>query len=292
MAIDDGAVILLSGWIIYLFLRLRAMIQRLAPVDQQSAVGVSPQTQSPELLQNGSDWITWVSAGLGMECIWNILGFVISVLTLYTSLLGSPTRSSQFGTTSRSDALAVVSLSMVLFTRAPRIIFIWWMTRPAPAETNHQNVEQNSVDRRMWLRFFAVASVAGALVSSIYEFHRISPGESIRWIQIVVDSCLGSWFFLFIEKDLAPLIGNEDIRRLAALMKWLVPGIGNIALECIRYGSSYGWIDGGYTSDLQAARHLIFLGLVPSTVWSLYACWRSFRQALRASTPPIVTDVI
>jgi hypothetical protein len=284
----DGTAAVLSIWMIFLMLQLNGVLQKIhSPRDKAAE---NSRTISPELTRNGPLWIKWVGAGLIMFCIANSLstllagtGFVLSWLIARSAVYHYS--SSAF---SPSDPTAAVIFRFLVW--GARVVFIFWMTTSLPEESNPLKAEEFS--RRGWLRFFALASAAAEIAVPFYQLHSISPSELVYWLEHLLDICESFCFFLYIEKDIAPLIDGEQIRRWAAALKWLVPLVGTFAAEVFYYLDIYDGLNRMRYSDLQTARRLITLSLDISVIWLLFTCWREFQRALRATAPMIAADVI
>lgn len=286
----DGAAAALSAWMIYLFTQLNGAIQKLPPPDEELVLDPVPPI-SPALMRNGSEWIKTVGAGLGMQGILigvttaaNLFGFVN-----FPSAIGSRYAS---GPVATSTTMLAVALALHFLIRAPAILFVWWMTIPPPASPDSTAIMADEVNRRMWLRFITVFAVAGGLLISFDDLRQIAPSDLTQWIVAMMNVCFGFYFYLFIEKELAPLLGNNEIRRWAATLKWLIPAVGAIARELLHYVDLDGGLNRLYYHDLQTARMLVAAATLISGVWLVYYCWREFRRALRALAPRVTVDVI
>ena len=222
--VSDGAIIVLSAWMIFLIVRLRVALQRIAPFhDMGGANAAVGEVQSPDLARHGRRWISRVLVGLVGESIFLSLTLVFPVLSFVNSRLGISTLPMA---PIRQDLPAHLfgGIRVIVFAvvGAAQVVCLWWISTPPPDEASREGAGSRMTPRQ-WLRLFAAFAFFTAMASPIGAIARIHSPEAVRWVLILLEGAMFFSLYLYIEQDLSVRAGDRDVRTQAAMLKWFLP---------------------------------------------------------------------
>jgi hypothetical protein len=285
MIVSDIPIIFLIAWMIPLILRLRTALHRITPSDDWSAPVPTPKPPAPDLARQDKRWLWRVHAGLVMESI--VLGVVLifPIFAFVNSRLenlgmpGIPTREM-----SRGYSHAAVRMLLFAILEAAQLVCVWWISWPAPHE------RPSGPAARLWLRFFAAVALAVSMGSVIYAILGNGHSTEASGFGLLLHGAMLFCLFLFIEKDLAVRAADEDVRRQAAMLKWLLPLVIGGEPAIVVVGQLLGLIN---PPAALALSHLGRMLIIVSCVWGIWIIYwlsQSFARAL--ATPLNPGDVI
>jgi hypothetical protein len=264
MIFGDGAMIVLVAWMILPLLHLRAILQRMTPLEAASHAHLLVRPSSAALSQHDHHWLVRVQTGLLLQALWFGMFMVLPVLSFVNSRLGaSQYVESQYPVPGRY--VHIVSAFLILTVLA-QVVFVWWLTA-APAKPDPSG-EPSGMSVRQWLRFFSILSLLAYLVLS----------GPVAWLTF---SCLCFTLFLFIEKDLAVRADDPDMRQQAAILKWFLP-LASQSWNLMEIVSDF-WFGHRPVMGLNHFTHMLALLAGLWAVWILYRLSRRFADAAEAA---------
>jgi hypothetical protein len=163
-----------------------------------------------------SAWIKTIAAGLALMWVLTVVRYCLANADFFSPLESRRARVSGAG-----FADPIMSLIVAAVLRLPELLAIWWMTVPPPPQAPGDNEESQS--RRSWLRFLTICLIAGRLMPALYGFAGATPSVLVTRTTTAIFMIHIFLFYSYIEKDLGPLIENDDLKAHARIQKWIWP---------------------------------------------------------------------
>jgi len=278
----DCLMVVLSACMIFFILRLRTALQRITPSDDWSGTPLpAPQGPPPELARQDQRWLWRVHAGLLMECVFLGVALVFPMFSFVSTRLAPGIAAP---VSLRGYSHGVVRAVFFAGLGVAQLIFIWWISSPPRERTS------GSMGLRRSLRFLAAVALATSMAPPIFAILDVGSVAGAFGIRGLAEIAKLFCLCLFIEKDLAVRAADEDVRRQAAMLKWLLP-LAMVGVPAfVACAVELRVIDSPGALALAHLSRMLGIAFGVWAIWLVYWLSRSFARALAKPLNPC--DVI